>query len=66
MNETNEREEPVWFVRLKDSFIRTDSFATEPTLVRRKSKKTCGAFTSLEITGKTFSRRPKVRVNDTS
>ena len=29
---TNERDEPVWFVRFKDSFIQTGSRANEPTL----------------------------------
>ena len=31
MNETNERES-VWFVLFKDSFIRTDSVANDPSL----------------------------------
>ena len=33
VNETNERNEPVRFVRPKDSFIRTGSRTNEPTLV---------------------------------
>ena len=32
-NEMSEREEPVRFVRLKDSFIQTDSWATKPPLL---------------------------------
>ena len=31
---TNERDEPVWFVRSKDSFNRTCSRTNEPTLPR--------------------------------
>ena len=33
VNETKERNEPVRFVRPKDSFIRTGSRTNEPTLV---------------------------------
>ena len=32
-NETNQRDEPVWFVRFNDFVIRTNLFATEPPLV---------------------------------
>ena len=35
VNETNERNEPVWFFRPKDSFIRTGSRMNEPKLVRK-------------------------------
>ena len=33
VNETNERNEPVRFVRPEDSFIRTGSRTNEPTLI---------------------------------
>ena len=37
VNETNERNEPVRFVRPKDSFIRTGLRTNEPTLVTTTS-----------------------------
>ena len=44
-NETNEREESVGFGLVKDSFIRTDSVANDPSLVIM-----CSLFPACHIT----------------
>ena len=48
VNETNKRNEPVRFIRPKDSFIRTGSRTTEPTLIQTVLNEFDGMFSVKE------------------